>query len=527
MIPSAKCHALRGALLPALLGLLVLAAYAWAAPEPPDAAEASEPPQTSPGTALSGPVDETLYVVGPGDRITVTVWGTAVRTFTVTVSPEGELFVPGMAGVDVAGLRLRAAKELLRDRLREVYHDVELSVALSGLRRVQVNVLGAVKEPGVYEAAIMTPASTLVDRAGGLTWGASRRNIRITRQDGVVDRLDLDRYRNAGDVTADPPILGGDVIFVPQATDFVYAQGAVARPGEYEHVEGEGIASLIEVAGGLARDAFPDTVELRRFVDSATTEHAMVPLSTGSETSVALAPGDQVHVRARPDWREAEWVEVEGEVAHPGTYGINEGVDRVSDVLARAGGPTDRAYVPNARVLRIVEPRSRDLELTRLLEVPVGSMTDTEYAYYKMRLREQGRSVSIDFEALLSGDSSQNALLAHGDVITIPEMSRTVTVSGQVGRPGKIAYEPGRRSGFYVSSAGGYSEGAARNRVRVIKASTGQWLSAKRAGVVRPGDEVWVPERPETDWWATVRDVLSFVTSLATVYLVIDQATSK
>ena len=196
-------------------------------------------------------------------------------------------------------------------------------------------------------------------------------------------------------------------------------------------------------------------------------------------------------------------------------------------MLERAGGPTARAYLPNARVVRLPEPGARDLEFSRLLELPVGSMSELEYAYYKMRLREQGRAVSIDFVRLVAGDEPNDALLMHGDVITVPERSHTVTISGQVKRPGKVAYEPGRRYGHYVSAAGGYAEGAKRSRVRVVKASTGQWLSARRAGDVGPGDEIWVPEHPEVDWWETVRDVLTFVTSLATVYLVVDQATSK
>ena len=278
MSPSMKKYVPATHLLFALFALLALLPQARAV-EPSAAAvpEAAGRPVLETTSALRGPIDEELYVVGPSDRLTVTVWGTAVRTFTASVTPEGELLLPGMTGVGVAGLKLGAAKELLMDRLRGVYHDVEISIVLSGLRRLQVNVLGGVKDPGVYEAAVMTPASEFIERAGGLEKGASRRNIRITRLDGSVARLDLDTYENAGDVTADPPVLDGGIIFVPVAEAFVYAQGAVSRPGEYEYVENEDLGSLIEAAGGLTHDAFPDTVELRRFVDASTTERAMIP----------------------------------------------------------------------------------------------------------------------------------------------------------------------------------------------------------------------------------------------------------
>jgi len=487
-----------------------------------------EPAIGADGTlALAGPVDEDLYVVGPGDRLTITVWGTAVRTFAAQVSPEGQLLVPGMAGVDVAGLTLARAKQLLLERLGDIYHDVEFSITLAGLRSVLVNVLGAVEVPGAYETAVMTPASEVIARAGGLSRGASRRNIRIERRGGATARVDLDMYENAGELDANPPILDGDVVFVPSATEFVHAEGGVARPGEYEFVVGEDVRSLIAVAGGLTRDAAPDSVELARFVDPTTTESAMIPMPVEGSVSVELSPGDQVYVRRRPDWKRVEWVRIDGEVRHPGTYGINEGVDRLSDVMSRAGGPTGRAYLPNASVVRAPTRGVRDLELQRLLEIPVGNMSEMEYAYYKMRLREQGRRVSVDLQALLSGEPEDDPLMVHGDVITLPERPFTVTVSGEVTRPGKIAYEPGRRYGHYVDAAEGYTEGARRNRVRVIRASTGQLLAARRAGTIEPGDEVWVPEKPESDWWQTVRDVLSFVTSLATVYLVIDQASTN
>lgn len=525
---SSTNGAIRGVLSCAIAALLMLhapsAAQQGAGRPPYPVAEETPVPET---VALRGPIDENVYIVGPGDRLAITVWGTTVRTFDVAVSPEGELLVPGVAGVSVAGLTLARAKDLLEDRLSDAYRNVEFSIALLGLRRIQVNVLGGVKEPGVYDATVLQPASELIARAGGLTGEASRRNILVTRRDGATARVDLDLYENAGDVDANPSILDGDVIFVPAATTSIHAWGALALPGEYDFVEGDEVGSLIAVAGGFTRDAFGDTVELRRFVDATTTRSVMLSLLESGGSSRALLPGDQLYVRRRADWHEAEWVRVEGEVVHPGTFGINEGVDRVSDVLERTGGPTDRAYLGNARILRAATARERDLEFDRLIEIPVGSMSETEYAYYKTRLREQGQAVSVDFRKLLAGDESQDALLMHGDVITIPKMPHTVTVSGQVERPGKVAHEPGRRYGHYVDSAGGFSDGARRNRARVIRASTGQWLSARRAGVVEPGDEVWIPEKPESDWWKSVRDVLSFVTSLATVYLVIDQATSN
>lgn len=83
---------------------------------------------------------------------------------------------------------------------------------------------------------------------------------------------------------------------------------------------------------------------------------------------------------------------------------------------------------------------------------------------------------------------------------------------------------PGKRYDYYIKEAGGYGSSARKDRVRVVSGSTGEWMHAGSANVLSPGDVVWVPERPETDWWKVTREIAAFLTSVATVYIVVDQA---
>ena len=474
--------------------------------------------------SLSGPVDDSIYIVGPGDRFSITVWGQGTVSHSVIVTPEGELILPGIVTIPVAGEVLEDVKRDVSDRLSGFYHDVEVSVSLTDLRNMLVNVLGQVRDPGAYVGTPLDLAGEFLQKAGGLTPDASTRNIAVTRRNGDEARVDLARYENTGDVTANPPVLDGDVIFVPYAVAFVGVYGAVGRPGTFELAEGETVASLIELAGGFARGAVTDSVEVRGFTGGVQASSVMVDLSAVAEAGRRLADGDQVYVREVTEWRRVTHVAVEGEVERPGPYGIEEGVDRLSDVVRRAGGPTPEAWLRGARLVRPRLEDDRDAEFERLSGMPVNEMTGLEYPYFKSRQRDR-MSVVSDFERALSGDESEDALLRDGDLIMIPRYVDTVEVLGQVANPGKIGYLSGKRYGHYIKQAGGYTSLARKSRVRVVRGATGEWMHAGSAGVLEPGDLIWVPERDESDWWKLTREIAGFIMSVVTVYVVIDQAT--
>ncbi|MBN2566362.1 MAG: SLBB domain-containing protein [Candidatus Eisenbacteria bacterium] len=495
------------------------------------AAETSVPPesgalQSSSAPALRGPVDEAVYIVGPGDRFSVTIWGQGVVTQSAVVTPEGELVFAGVETVPVAGRTLKQVKGDVKQRLERIYRDVSISVSLIGLRSMLVDVLGSVKDPGAYGCTAMDPASELIAKAGGFLRTSSRRNILMTDRNGGERRIDLVRYEQAGDLAANPPVLNGEVIFVPTATRFVHVYGSVARPGRYELVDGETLGSLIEIAGGFAEGAITDSVELRVYVDDKHTRSTMVDPSAESEAAVRLSDGDQVYVHQTSDWRPAEYVVVEGEVERPGPYGVTEGTDRLSDVIRRAGGLTEKASIADAYVERPPGEKELDVEYERLDKISVGEMTEMEYAYYRAVQRDR-RSVVTDFESALAGDPSADVLLRDGDRIMVPRAVSTVQVMGQVADPGEVDWESGRGYGYYVRKAGGYSGAARRNRVMVIRRATGARMGAGSAGALWPGDTVWVPERTETDWWRVVRETAAFITSVVTAYVIIDQSVGK
>jgi len=521
----------RRALLPAAVLLAALLPWAGSALEPPSSPESSleeEIPVLRPDIpkgvkALRGPVDEDIYIVGPGDLFSLTIWAQSATVQTAPVNPEGELVLPGVATIPVAGKTLAKAKYEISTGLEALYRNVEVDVSLIGLRSIEINVIGNVVNPGTYVGTALDATSTMILAAGGLGENASRRNIKITRNSGTALRVDLTRYERLGDLSANPPIIDGDVIFVPYRKAEILVDGGVESPGVYEFVEGDMVGALIEIAGGLTRDARRDSLEVQQFIDDRDTQDFTLAMD---EAGLAwpLSDGDQVYVRRHTIFRPLQTVTLRGRFVYPGPYGITEGEDRILDVIERAGGFSPDASLKQARLIRTGGAEKIDREFERLKDIPVQDMNEGEYSYFKSRSREEKGTVVVDFERLMEGEESQNLLLQAGDYIDVPETRETVTVSGSVTFPGLITFVPEMKASYYVSQAGGFTSNADRGDAKVIKAKTGEWQPMKDAGYIVRGDEIWVPEKPDRDWWQLTRELVTFTASIAAIYLVIDTA---
>ncbi|MGB2768889.1 MAG: SLBB domain-containing protein, partial [Candidatus Zixiibacteriota bacterium] len=140
--------------------------------------------------------------------------------------------------------------------------------------------------------------------------------------------------------------------------------------------------------------------------------------------------------------------------------------------------------------------------------------------------RENPGRVACDFEKLLAdGLKEYDITLKSGDVIRIPPKSMVVNVSGSVVNPGLVPYEPGKDYRYYIARAGGFSWKARQNKIMVIKGQTGERMRPSTRRKIDPGDTILVPERPERDYWKLFRDTILVLGNVATIYLVIQQAT--
>ncbi|MFN0149860.1 MAG: polysaccharide biosynthesis/export family protein [bacterium] len=475
--------------------------------------------------AIEGAVERGEYRLGPGDRLAVTLRGVLQRSEEVLVGAEGTLLVPPAGGVPVAGLTIDEAQTAVARALERDYRDVEVRIDLLEVRHFEVHVLGHVKFPGTFVVHASTRASNAIEKAGGVLGNGSLRAIQLERRDGTTANVDLHAFLLLGRTAANPVLSDGDRIVVPFAGERAVVGGDLGRQGEYEVLPDETIADLVALAGGAGPGADRSRVFVHRFMSSSGPLTDSIRVSLDDETADTPArPGDQIYVYSIPDWHIRRAVAVRGEVLYPGDYVIEEGRETLQMLVTRAGGLTAEASLGEMTLTRTIGQENYDPEYERLKLIDVGDMTRDEYDYFKLKSREHPGRVVVNFPALfIGGDLTEDVLVRRGDLLNVPIATRSVKVSGQVASPGAIAYEEGKPARWYIERAGGYGWRAAEGKTRVIRARTGEWESARKSKVIEVGDTIWVPEKPERDYWELFKDYLVVAGQIATIYLVVDR----
>lgn len=475
--------------------------------------------------AVAGPVDPDIYVVGPGDLFTLGIWGEKKFVYDVPVSIEGNLLIPEVGNIAVNHATLTELRELVTERVRQVFTRVDVTFTLKRVRIFRVTVAGEVKHPGVYLASAMDRVSDVIREAGGLLENASKRRLQIVRGRDTLT-VDLAAFWELGRENENSFLREGDVVFVPVLKDVISFWGAIHKKGDYELIPGETIADILPFTGGFVAEAVLDSIELARF-DENGFQIKKLTLSWNSDAPTwKLQKDDRIMVRRRVKWHFKRGVWIEGEVQHPGYYAINRDEITLSALIDLAGGFSDEASLVEAKVIRGPEVSRTDPEFERLKKMNPADMSEMEYSYFKNKSQEIPGAMAVDFERLfIDGDVSQDIVLQDGDRVVIPRLRNYVRVSGQVLFAGNIIYHPNLKVDDYVRLAGGYSWNARKNKLRIIKARTGEWVKKSSVKQLEPGDTIWVPEKPERDWWLRFRQFMTVAAQGATLYLVVKTAT--
>jgi protein involved in polysaccharide export with SLBB domain len=392
-------------------------------------------------STLDTPLDVPLgpdYVVGPGDTLTIHLWGGITQSISRTVDRDGTIFLPETGSVDIAGLLLGKAQSVIESALKQQFRDAHVAVTVSRLRSVRIYVVGDVQRPGGYDiSSLSTPVGALYS-AGGPTNIGSLRTLLHYRGKQLVEEVDLYDFLLHGLHNTSSPFESGDTLLVPPAGSLVAISGAVKRPAIYELKAGETtLAKAVDDAGGFTAAASFGNIRIER-IDAHHKRETLTlhdPSDQDSEAgqsaiaAFSLNDGDRIRVEPILPYSQRA-VYLAGHVVRPGRIGYTEGMS-LGDVI--------RGYQD-----LLPEPASHG-EIVRL--VPPDLHAET-----------------IDFSIpdLLLGHS--NVDLRPFDTIRISGRYQadapTVAIRGEVLRPGKYPMSQGMTAAQLVRMAGGFKRDA-------------------------------------------------------------------
>ncbi|MGE5313842.1 MAG: SLBB domain-containing protein [Acidobacteriota bacterium] len=483
--------------------------------------------QTLKVSTLDGPVDPMEYIVGPGDIFTTNVIVTPPMSLQIPVTPEGTLIIPTVGEIPVAGLTLDAVKKKALQTIRKKYFVGEIVFTLTTPRMFNVTVKGFVANEGILAMQATERVDVVVALANDPTdrnlrtmlkeikptegldprlttdKKGSRRRIQLHHKDGTTSRVDLEKYYATRRSEFNPLLRDGDVVIVPKAEisrDFVGVYGAVNGEGVYEFVEGDSVSTMVNIARGLTAIADSSHVEVFRASSNgdrmSTFTFDLRQILRGSQPDFPLQRGDRVVVREKPAVKRDDKVYIDGEVRYTGYYPITKDSTKLSDIIRQAGGFTEYASLATSQLHR--NSVSENEIKSERLESARGGVTpdDSAYFYMETNIRLNRELVVTDFVGLFEKhDPTKDVLLRNGDYISIASSKKTIYVFGQVVNPGHILFENGYDYEYYIEKAGGFTEYARKNDVRIIKATTKQWLAPDETKI-EDGDYVWVPKEP-------------------------------
>ena len=275
------------------------------------------------------------YLLGPGDVIVVQLFGSINANYQLPVDRRGMITFPEVGAISVAGMTFEDMHKLLQQRVAQQFIGVEASITLGELRSIRVFVLGDVERPGSYVVSSLSTMTNALFVSGGVKLIGSLRDIQLKRAGKVVTRLDLYDLLLNGDTHKDQRLQPGDVIFVPPIGKTVSIEGQARRPAIYELRKEKKLGELIDLAGGLLPEAYPDEVRLERI--SAGHERILVDINLADAKGKAtrLQDGDFIHVYSVLEKLENS-VSLSGEVLRPLAYQWRQGL-RISDIVPDPG----------------------------------------------------------------------------------------------------------------------------------------------------------------------------------------------
>lgn len=402
----------------------------------------------------------------------------------------------------------------------------------------RVEVRGAVYREGLYQfSGDVNTVKQLIKKAEGIRGDAFLNRVVINRENEdlthEVIQVDLKGLLNG--TAADIPLQKNDILFIPSIHDLqeeatITIHGEVGDPGTYLYSDKMTIEDLVLQSGGLLESASTTKIDVsRRIKNSKSRDDSNVvgqiftfDLKDGlligeGSNDFYLCPFDEVYIRKSPAYRKQKNVQVLGEALFTGNYALSKKNERLSDLIAKAGGITSDAYVRGARLIRKMteDEMRRKADAIRMASYKTGTdsismkLLDTETQTYTV-------GISLD-KALQNPGSDYDVVLRENDVLFIPEYVNTVKINGAVMYPNTVSFKKGEDLRYYINQAGGYGSAAKKRKAYVVYMNgTVSRLKSSNNKAIEPGCEIIVPSKDPSKRMSTA-EIVGMGTSVASM----------
>ena len=405
----------------------------------------------------------------------------------------------------------------------------------------RIEIKGAVYRPGFYELGKeISTVRDLITKADGLLEDAFT-NRAVLHRENLDKTLEIISVNVKGVLDGTEPditLQRNDVLFIPSKYDLeakgtIEISGEVYSPGIFPYAENTKLEDLIIMAGGLTESASKVRVDIARRLNDPNSTKKQKEISkmfsfavkdgfvVEGDPGFILEPYDQVFVRRSPGYTPKVNVSITGEVEFEGSYALNERNERLSDLIARAGGLTGFAYLKGARLERQLSEEEY-LQAKELLTMVASNNQISGNDSIIIPAVSRTYTVAIDLEKIMSNPhSSLDPVLQDGDAVIIPQLMTTVQVTGSVRKPNSVVYNPDMKLKDYISEAGGYAERARKSGTFILYPNghikeLGRNASAKE---IVGGAKIIVPQKGRSQWnlGTTLSTVATSVSMLAVI----------
>ena len=388
------------------------------------------------------------YVLSAGDELLINVWGDSELNLKLKVSPEGTILIPNLGPVSVSGLTIETAENRIRQELGRIMSTLSgdtdgantfVSVSLSQIRSIKVNIVGEVVAPGTYTLLSFATLFNALYAAGGVNEIGSLRGIKVYRNSKEVAKLDVYDYLLNGKYNTNIRLEENDMVIVSPYDQLAVVRGKVKRNRIFELKKGETLKQLLNMAGGFTGDAYRKDVRVKR---KAGSRYQIATVTEDKYPTFAMMDGDSLLVDSVIPFYENR-LTVTGAVWRPGEYELNGTVHTVRQLVDQAAGLKGDEFTGRAQITRL----NPDFTTT---------------------------VVAIDIRGILSG-TSPDIELKPEDQLNIPSLfdlrePYTIKVSGAVNYIDTVLpYRNNLTVEDAIMMAGGLKESAATVNVEVAR----------------------------------------------------------